>query len=152
MSTFLNIKPNFSNFTDIIDLYDEALSEAADELNPANKELGEANKAMPVSYAKFASKLQELKAVERFVETTVKKIKGDIWRELKEDSELDLNTRDLEYYSESTKKYVTHKKFLNIIQELVGQYEVVVKAFEHLGFKLKDITAARIAEVHRYIL
>lgn len=152
MSSFLQVKDDLSNLADVIDKYDDLLSLAEEQLNPSNKTLEEANRQMPISYMFFAQHLQELKSLERFVDATLQQRKGKLWKLYKENSNMDLNTRDLEHYVTADDSYIKYRKFSIIVQELVGQYEIVVKAFEHLGYKLKDITAARIAEVHRYVL
>ena len=152
MSEFLKLEDDFSNLNDVLLKYDDLLDCVEEKLIPTGKTLQEANKQMPLDYYLYAKNLQELKSIERFISTILQKKKGEVWAKHKSDQNLDLNTRDLEQYSTSSKTYIQNKTFLLIVQELVGQYEIVVKSFEHLGYKLKDITAAKIAEVNAWVI
>lgn len=90
--------------------------------------------------------------MEKYAQQTLEQKKAEAWRRLKENANIDYNTRDLEIMSKNTPAYQTFSQCLILIQEMVGQYEVVVSAFEHLSYKLKDITAARIAECQEYVI
>ena len=132
--------------------YDDILAGVEEKLNPAGKTLREANSAVPGDYFFFAQCLQELKSMERFADGILQQKKAQSWASIKENSNIEHNTRDIEVMCKNTPAYQTYSQYLILIQEMVGQYEVVVKAFEHLSYKLKDITAARIAEVQEYII
>lgn len=152
VSTFLNLKPDFSNLNDYLKKYDELLDLVEDKLNPVGKSLKDANSAVSLDYVFYARCLQELKSMEKYADNILQQKKAASWTSIKENSNLDLNTRDIEVMCKNTPAYQTYSTYLILIQEMVGQYEVVVKAFEHLSYKLKDITAARIHECQEYII
>ncbi len=152
MSHFLNLKDDFSNFDKLIKVYDAKLNEAELHINPAGKSLHEANSEMPPSYSLYAGLLCELKALEKYVEVQYKRQRGLCWELYKKDSDIDYSSTDLNHIVDADTRVVTKMKFLIITQELVGQYSVVVKALEHLGYKLKNMTDARIAEVHQFVI
>lgn len=152
MSTFLNLTKDFSNLDEILQKYDSLLDDVEEKLNPVGKTLKEANSNVSLDYVFFARKLQELKSIEKRADNILQQKKAESWTSIKNNHNLDLNTRDIEVMCKNTPAYQTYSTFLILIQEMVGQYEVVVKAFEHLSYKLKDITAARIAECQEYVI
>lgn len=152
MSTFLNLNKDFSNLAEIIERYDDLLADVEEKLNPVGKSLKEANSNVALDYIFYARKLQELKAIEKRADNILQQKKAESWSNIKKNHNLDLNTRDIEVMCKNTPAYQTYSTYLILVQEMVGQYEVVVKAFEHLSYKLKDITAVRIAECQEYII
>jgi hypothetical protein len=152
MSKFLKLKNDFSNFSEIVESYDEELSTLEGHVDVNGITLQEANVRMPISYLKYAMILQELKSIERDVESKVSVQVGKCWQHYRDNSNIDYGTRDLDKITSSDEKVIMKKRFLNIVKELVGQYEVAVKSLEHLGYKLKNLTDARIAEVHKFVI
>jgi len=152
MSYFLDLKDDFSNFDALITHYDDQLANVEQDLDPSNKSLHDANKAHPVSYQQYAGLRSELKALERYVDMLYTRQKGLARKRLMETSNIAYGARDLDVIVAADDRVIATQKFLIITQELLGQYDVVVKAFEHLGYKLKNITDARIAEVHQFVI
>lgn len=152
MSAFLELNKDFSNFMEYYVKYDDIIAEAESALKLEGKTLEEANKELPALYLHYAQTLQELKSIERFIDARLQAARGESWEKNKRGCDIDLNSRDLEHWVNADKEVMKRKKFLILTQELVGQCDAVVKAIEHMSFKLKDITAARIAEVNQYVL
>jgi len=105
MSAFLSLKPDFSNLDDLLKKYDDILEGAEEKLNPVGKSLKEANSAVPTDYLLFAQSLQELKSMERFAENVLQQKKAEGWSRIKENSNIDHNTRDLEVMCKNTPAY-----------------------------------------------
>lgn len=150
MSAFLNIKSDFSNLNDYLTKYDDILEGVEHQLNPTGKTLREANRAVAKDYHFYAQCLQELKSMERHTENMLAQKKAESWDHYKSNANIDYNTRDLEVLTKNSVGYKSIAPYLILIQEMVGQYEVVVKAFETLSYRLKDLTAAKIAEVSEF--
>lgn len=139
-----------SNIPDIIDEYDQLLSTVQDDLVLKGKTLQDANREQATLYATYAKKLQEVKTLWRWLDTHVDSVKGRRWAVLKESNNIALSSTDLNHYIAADTEYVQQKNLLIIVQELMGQYEVVVKAFEQRGYQLRNLTEMCIHEVNRF--
>lgn len=142
----------FENLPPIIAEYDTILQQAEENLTLKNKSLEIANREQPSWYCYYNQKLQEIKSLHKLIENKTAHQKGVLWRKYTETANIQLKATDLEHYINADKDYITHKTYLIVVEELVGMFTSLVKAFEARGYALRNITDSRINEIQNAVL
>lgn len=143
---------NFSNLPKIISEYDDILDKAKDNLNLMDKRLELANREQPSWYCYYNQKLQEVKSLQSLVDAKIQYKKGSLWKHYMENSNIQLKTTDLEQWISADKTMVEYRNYSIIVDEMVGMFSALVKAFETRGYALRNITDARVHEVENSVL
>lgn len=147
MSKIDLLKKDFSILPDILAEYDEALEQARELLPIAGKTLNTAQKEQCGGYAFFDERRAELKTLVKFMSAQVDKVRGELTRKYMGSSR-DMGERLIAKYIDSEQAYLSMHELLLEVEEIYEKYTAVVDAFTKRGYALKDLTAARIAEIH----
>jgi hypothetical protein len=143
---------NFNNLPALINEFDTILEDAAQNLTMKNKTLEEANREQPSWYCYYNSKYQEIKSLNKIIENMAAQKKGQLWKQYTTTSNISLKITDMEQYINSDIEYMKYKNYLIIVEEMVGMFNSLVKAFEARGYSLRNITDARVHEVQFAVL
>lgn len=147
MSRIDALKRDFSTLPDILAEYDDALENARLLLPIAGKTLDLAQKEQCGGYAFFDERRAELKTLVKFMNAQVDKVRGELTRKYMGASR-DMGERIIAKYIDSEPTYLSMYELLLEVEEVYDKYNAVVEAFTKRGYALKDLTAARIAEIH----
>lgn len=151
-SMLFRFNDDFSNLPKIINEYDSLLGDAEENLTLKGKLLETANREQPSWYCYYNQKLQELKSLQKLIENKAAYKKGVLWKTYIETANIQLKVTDLEHYINSDTEYMKYKNYQIVVDELVGMYSALVKAFETRGYSLRNITDSRIHEVQNAVL
>lgn len=148
------MKVNVDKILAIIDEYGKDLTEETltERLGIKGKQLSIALREHPGWVAYYKQRKAELKGFRDQLEAEVERIHCVFYSYYNENNSRDLGDRALGQY---VKRESNYNKAVNVrieIETLLDQYSAVCDAFESRGFQLRDITAARVAEVHDAIL
>ena len=147
MSRIDALKRDFSTLPDILAEYDDNLENARALLPIAGKTLDTAQKEQCGGYAFFDERRAELKTLVKFMNAQVDKVRGELTRKYMGASR-DMGERIIAKYIDSEPTYLSMYELLLEVEEVYDKYNAVVEAFTKRGYALKDLTAARIAEIH----
>lgn len=149
MSRIGDLGQNFSNLSSIVEEYDAELEKARDIIPIKNKTLEIAQREQCSYYVYYDERRAEINALVKFMKAQVDKVRGELTRQYVERSSRELGERLLAKYIDAEPKYLTVYELLLEVEELYDKYTAVVEAFNKRGFALRDLTAARVAEVSR---
>lgn len=147
MSRIDAIKRDFSTLPDLIEEYDGYLENAREMLPIAGKTLNTAQVEQCGGYAFFDERRAELKTLVKYMTAQVDKVRGELTRKYMGGSR-DMGERLIAKYIDSEPAYLSMYELLLEVEEVYDKYNAVVEAFTKRGYALKDLTAARIAEIH----
>lgn len=151
MSKIDKLGINFANIPNLIAEYETALEEATRILPVKGKTLDAALKEQ-TSVVFFDERRAEIKTLVKFMEIQVAKVRGGLVRRFNENHAKSLGERMINSYVDNEDSYVSMHELLLEVEELYEKYTAVVEAFNKRGFALRDITQARISDVHDSIL
>lgn len=152
MSRVGELGKEFNNLPAVIASYQEDLDQAETILPIKGKMLDDAFKeqcAWPVYYA---TKKAEVKTLVKFMESQVAKVRGQKTKKLVENHSRDLGERLIDKYINADEDYLKINAVLLEVEEIYDMFSGIMDAFDKRGFALRDITAAKINELHRDIL
>lgn len=147
MSRIDALKKDFTVLPTILAEYDDYLENARSMLPIAGKTLATAQKEQCGGYAFFDERRAELKTLVKFMNAQVEKVRGELTRKYMGGSR-DMGERLIAKYIDSEPSYLSMYELLLEVEEVYDKYNAVVEAFTKRGYALKDLTAARIAEIH----
>lgn len=151
MSRVGDLGINYANVPNLIAEYEDVLSTAATILPVKGKTLDAALKEQ-TSVVFFDERRAEVKTLVKFLNIQVSKVRGGLVRRINESNAKALGERMINSYIDADDTYISTHELLLEVEELYEKYTAVVEAFTKRGFALRDITAARIADVHNSIL
>lgn len=136
----------------IIEQYENDLSEYSNNLTIRGKTLETALKEQPTWSAYYGERAVELSTVVKFLESQIKRVRGKLTVQYNENYNPALSERMMDKYIDREEEYLSMNELYLTIKELYDKYELVLDAFNRRGFALRDLTAARVAEVQSYSL
>lgn len=151
MSQIDKLGISFANLPTLIAEYETSLEEAERILPVKGKTLDAALKEQ-TAVVFFDQRRAEVKSLVKYMEVQVAKVRGGLVRRLNESHAKALGERMINSYIDNEDSYVQMHELLLEVEELYEKYTAVVEAFNKRGFALRDITQARIADVHDSIL
>lgn len=152
MGVILEVKSDMSNLPQILQRYENYLSDVSANLALKGKPIGEANSEQPAWLVYYDQKKVELKSILNLVEMHVERIKGGLWEKFTEVHSRELSSRDKDAYIKKDVNYLNAYQLLLCVQELYDKYDAVVEAFVARGFSLRNITNLRVAQVENGLI
>lgn len=144
------LKINTGRMLQVIDQYQQEIE--APVLTPRlqlkGKMLKEAIAEHPGWVVYYDQRRAELKQYVNQVEGELERISGIFYSRYNEQHSRDLGDRAIGQYIKREPDYNKALNLLNEVKGLYDQYTAVCGAFESRGFQLRDLTNARIADVH----
>lgn len=148
MSRIGDLGPDLINLPNVIAEYEDALQQARTILPIENKMLEFAHKEQCAWIGYFDERRAEIKTLVKYLAANVAKVRGQLVRRYTERSARALGERVMNSYIDSEPEYLAAHELLLEVEELYEKYTAVVEAFNKRGFALRDITSARVADVH----
>lgn len=152
MSLILTIKDDDSNLFEILDMYNDFLSDAEQNLEISGKTLEAANLEHASWMSYYDEKRIELYSLVKHYETKLAKIKGNLWADYTEKYSVSLAATDKGHYIAKEPRYLEVNELLLLTQETYNKFDGLVEAYKSRGFALRNITNARVAALQDVIL
>jgi hypothetical protein len=147
MSVLDELGPNNTGLLQLLEKYEDDLSQYEKDLTLKGKLLGFALKEQPTRSAYYNDRAIELSTLVKHFELQVKKVKSSLTRQYNENYNPALSDRMLEKYIDGEESYLSMNSLLLEVKELASKYEMVVEAFNRRGFALRDLTLCHINEI-----
>lgn len=136
---FQSLDQDMGNLFSILDSYENDLKSVPEILSLKNKKIEFAIKEQTGWQYCYDCKKNELNTLLKYLEMRLEKLKGGIWKNLTEKSDLDLSQKDKENYVNRHESYVAMMELYLHVYELVKKFESVSKSFETRGYALKNL-------------
>lgn len=141
-----------ADLPDLFESYEKAIVNISDELKVTGKTLEAALKEQASLPLYYEQRKAEIKAIVRFLESKVDEERGSLTRRYIENSSVRLTERAMNSYIDHEGSYQNINLLLIEAKQLLDTYDEISEAFSRRGFALRDVTAARINDVHNYVL
>jgi chaperonin cofactor prefoldin len=96
--------------------------------------------------------LQECKSIEETIRYKIDELESTLYRNLNENSNRVLGTRDIQQYIKSDPQFVNAQEVLMEVIVVKRKLEAIVEALKSMGWSLNNITKLRIAQLEDAIL
>lgn len=140
-----DIKQDKAKLVQVLAEYEEALSDVENILRIQGKKLEHANRENPTWQLYFDQRRIELKTLLKYYESEVNRVRGRLFVNFTEKSNIDLSDRAKEKYIDNEKGYLDVYEIYLEIEEMYNKYQAVVDAFTSRGYALNNITKIRVA-------
>jgi hypothetical protein len=133
-------------------LYEQLIEAAEPLFNLDDRKLEEACKDQAKNLMFYDLMLQECKTVEDAIRIKIDEIESTLYRQLNENSNRVLGTRDIQQYVKSEPRYVAAQEILLEVTMVKRKLEAVVEALKSMGWSINNITKLRIAQLENAVL
>lgn len=142
----------FEGLASLIDDYDQHLNVVEHRLSLRGKTIEEANKEQAVWPIFYDERRAELETLCKHLETQVEKIRGALFRKIKESNARDTSDRAVDKYVDAQDEFIQANEVYLELFELFEKYKAVVDAFKTRGFALRNIVESRIHKIEQSLL
>lgn len=148
MTRIADLGKQNANLPDMIMAYVDELDLAGDRLKIKGKSLEVAQQeqcAWPIFYE---VRKAELKILVKHFNAEVSRVRGNLSRRFNENYSRQLGERMINSYIDAEDEYLKMNQLLLEVDELYEQYGAVCDAFTKRGFALRDLTTAKVNQLH----
>lgn len=149
MSRIQDLGKNNTNLPNLIHEYDNEIKEAEDRLRIRGKLLEVAQQEQCAWPLFYEVRKTELKSLVKYFQAEVARVRGTHVRRYTENYSRQLGDRAMNGYIDAEESYLQMNQLLLEVEELYDQYVSICEAFTKRGFALRDLTSAKIAEIHK---
>lgn len=149
MSRIADLGVKNSNLPSLLEAYDAELGDAlAARLSIRGKNLDEAFKEQCSWPIYYDVRKAELKTLVKYLTAQVDKVRGQLAKRYTENYSRQLGERVMNSYIDQEEDYIRAHELQLEVEELYEQYACVADAFKTRSFALRDLTAAKIEQIH----
>lgn len=149
MSKVANLGENNQNLPDLISAYDAELQLAAERLRIQGKTLEIAQREQCSWPVWYEVRRVELKTLVKHFTAEVARVRGTLTKRYNENYSRQLGDRMMNSYIDAEAAYLSMNSLLLEVEELYEHYSAVCEAFTRRGFALRDLTTARVNQLHQ---
>lgn len=152
-STAIDLKQRYKNLGKILEDYLVDLAEAEQNLKIEGKSLEKANRENASWKYYYSQRLVELNTLTKYFEREIDRVRGKLYKSLSfPNNNVDLSDRAKDKYIDQEQAYLDINEIYLEVKEVRDDYESIVNAFTDRGYALKNITAARVAQLEDVLL
>lgn len=148
MSIIDKLGNNLTELPSLIKQYEHDLSNYASTLSISGKTLEQALKEQATWSAYYGERASELGIIIKYIESLSKKVRGTLFVKYNENYSRQLGERVVEKYIDREEDYHDIHVVSLEVQELHDKYKSVLDAFNRRGFALRDLTTAKVNDIH----
>lgn len=143
-----DIKEKFKNLGIILGNYVAEKADAEQQIKIEGKSLEKANRENASLKYYYHQRLVELTTLTKYLEREVDRIRGKLFRGFTYPNyNVDLSDRAKDKYIDNEQAYLDIHEIYLEVKEVRDDYDSLVQAFTDRGYALKNITAARVAQL-----
>ena len=148
MSIIDKLGENLCNLPKVIAEFEDAFVAVEKNLTIKGKTLNAAQVEQTAYPFYYAALRAELKTLVNILDMRVSKVRGQLVKKYKENYSRDLGERQLNSYVDQEEPYLQARELYLECEELLEKYSAAVDAFTKRGFALRDLTEARVNDIH----
>lgn len=149
MSRIPDLGDKFTNLPQLLDEYEKEVDLVEDRLRIKGKLMEEAQReqcSWPIFYE---ARRVELKTLVKYFDDQVSKIRGAAVRRYTEEYSRQLGERVMNGYIDADPSYLKMRELFLEVEELYEKYVAIGDAFTKRGFALRDLTTAKVNQLHQ---
>jgi hypothetical protein len=143
---------NVTNVIAIIEVYESQLDGFEDHLRLQGKDLVIALHEQPSWLVYYDAKRAELKTALDYMDLSVQRVRGKLWKDYTENYSRDIQSKDKEQYINHEPTFIVAYELYLELKDLYDRYVSVVEAFKARGFALNNITRIVVASTTDYTI
>jgi len=147
MSKITELGEKYINLSKILDVYQQELEQAEEQLKISGKRLEIANSENSAWLHYYDQRKVELHTLVKFLKSEEDKVKSTLFRSYKENYSRALGEREINRYIDGEDLYIFTHSVLIEIEEMFEMYQCVVNAFTTRNYTLSNITKIRVASL-----
>jgi hypothetical protein len=132
---------------ELLPRYEQKILDAEPVFKLEGRRLEEIIRSLPHYQANYDQSLQEIKAVDAWLETIKEKVTAKLWRKYLEGYSRALSTRDIQAYIAGEKEIVELNQISIEITLLKNKFEAIVEALKQMGWMMGHVTKLRVSEM-----
>ncbi len=141
------IGEDYCNLSKILQKFKDELVNAVTKIDPTGKMLETSLSKNSAWLHYYDSRLNKLKILVNFFIIERDRVRGELYRQYKENYSRSLGERDILKYIDGEETYIKKKLILLEVEELAGEYEVIVECLKSQNYSLGHIAKLRIANL-----
>lgn len=147
MSIVDDIGDNYCNLQSILKKFRDELVDAEQKIDPSGKMLETSLSRNSAWLHYYDSRQNKLKVLVDFFKIERERVRGELYRQYKENYSRTLGERDILKYVDGEPTYIEKKIILLEVEEVAGEYEVIVECLKSQNYSLGHIAKLRIANL-----
>ncbi len=132
---------------ELLPRYEQKILDAEPVFKLEGRRLEEIIRSLPHYQANYDQSLQEIKAVDAWLETIKEKVTAKLWRKYLEGYSRTLSTRDIQAYIAGEKEIVELNQISIEVTLLKNKFEAIVEALKQMGWMMGHVTKLRVSEM-----
>lgn len=149
MSRIADLGDKYCNLPDLLDKYNDEIDQIEDRLRIKGKLLEVAQQEQCAWPMFYEVRRVELKTLVKYFEGQVALVRGQLVRRYTENYSRALGDRILNNYIDAEEPYIKIRELFLEVEELYEKYSAVADAFTKRGFALRDLTTAKVNQLHQ---
>ena len=147
MSKIADLGKDYKNLPKLLEVYENELSNAKEQLEIKGKKLEIANSENSAWLHYYDQRRVELHTLVKFFKAEEERVRGSLFKSYKENYSRALGEREINRYIDNEEKYIYVHSLLLEVEELYEQYQSTVNAFVSRNYALSNITKIRVAQL-----
>lgn len=147
MSKISDLGVELSNLPHLIDEYERAFVDVADNLRITGKTLDTAIKEQGTWPIYYSTRRAELKTLLKYMDDRVSATRGTVTRRFVENYSRSIGERVLSTFVDADPQYLKVRELYLEVEDLYNRYDAACDAFERRGYALRDLTNARMHQL-----
>lgn len=149
MSRIPDLGEKYCKLPAILEEYEGEIDLVEDRLRIKGKLIEEAQReqcSWPIFYE---ARRVELKTLVKYFDDQVSKVRGALVRRYTEEYSRSLGERAINSYIDADTSYLKMRELYLEVEELYEKYAAIADAFTKRGFALRDLTTAKVNQLHQ---
>ncbi len=147
MSLVKDLGEKYCNLPNILERFDNEIADADNKISSEGKLLETSLSKNSAWLHYYDSRRNKLTTLVNHFKMEANRVRGELYREYKENYSRALTSTDISKYIESDPKWLLVYGLLIEIQETEGEYKTVVESLKTQNFSLGHITKLRLADL-----
>lgn len=148
MSKISELGKNYEQLPALIVQYEADLAEASINLKISGKTLDKSLQEQGTWPGYYSERRAELKTLMKYLDARVSAVRGKLTKGYFENYNPKPSERMIDKYIDAEPEYLSTYQLYLEVAELFDKYDAVCEAFTVRGFALRDLTTARVNNIH----
>lgn len=147
MSIIAELGDNFENLPEFLETMEVQFKDAAKHLKMKGNVLDQQLIEQASWVGHYHFRHVELRTVRKYIETTIERARGKLWKHYTEKHPRELQYRDKEHYVNTEDRIAELKTYYHAVAELEEKYEAMCDALKQKGFMLNALVKTKVASI-----
>lgn len=147
MTIIAELGDKFENLPSILDQMDTDFKDAAKHLKMKGMPLDQLLIEQASWVGHYSIRHAELRSIRKYIETTIERARGKLWKFYTEKHPRELQYRDKEQYVNTEDRIAELKTIFHAVSEMEEKYEAMCEGLKQKGFMLNALVKSKVAAI-----